>query len=174
MKIEISHQILYGRNNYFITRDGRVKNIETNTYLTNWLDGQGYYCVKINQNRKQKNLKIHRLLAIAFIPNPENKLTVDHIDRNPKNNNLNNLRWATQSEQNINKRQHLNKHNINKYIVKYFGTKKNQKKYPNYIRYNVMIHHLKHKSKLFKTIDDAKKYRDNFLKSKNLLHLLEY
>lgn len=45
---------------------------------------------------------VHRLMAEAFLLNPQNKPTVDHIDRNPSNNFLSNLRWATQSEQNEN------------------------------------------------------------------------
>lgn len=50
---------------------------------------------------------IHRLVAETFIPNPENKPTVDHIDRNPNNNCLSNLRWATHSEQRDNSSQVL-------------------------------------------------------------------
>lgn len=45
---------------------------------------------------------VHRLMAETFLPNPQGKPTVDHIDRNPSNNFLSNLRWATQSEQNEN------------------------------------------------------------------------
>jgi len=54
----------------------------------------GYYCVKLNR----KSYRLHRLLAEAFIPNPENKPCVDHIDRDPLNNCLSNLRWATHTE----------------------------------------------------------------------------
>ena len=51
-----------------------------------------------------KHAKLHYLVAQAFIPNPDGKTTVDHIDRNPANNVVSNLRWATYTEQNVNKR----------------------------------------------------------------------
>lgn len=49
---------------------------------------------------------VHRLIAETFLPNPNNLPTVDHIDRNPNNNVLSNLRWASYSDQNRNKRCH--------------------------------------------------------------------
>lgn len=54
----------------------------------------GYYAVSING----KKVLLHRLLAETFIPNPENKPEIDHIDGNPTNNKLDNLRWATHKE----------------------------------------------------------------------------
>ena len=69
-----------------------------------------------NKEWRKKYFLLHRLLALTFIPNPENKLTVDHIDRNKDNNNINNLRCATSSEKVINENtkiihsyEHLNK-----------------------------------------------------------------
>lgn len=59
----------------------------------------GYYQVCLYNKEKKKNMLVHRLIAEAFIPNPENKPTVNHIDGNTKNNSLNNLEWATMQEQ---------------------------------------------------------------------------
>jgi hypothetical protein len=63
---------------------------------------RGYTEHKLYKDGKYHNRLLHRLLAEAFIPNPENKPTIDHIDRNPANNDLSNLRWATHIEQHQN------------------------------------------------------------------------
>lgn len=63
-------------------------------------DKDGYLVVTI----KGKNYRAHRLVAEAFIPNPENKKEIDHIDRCPAHNNVENLRWVTRSENNRNRR----------------------------------------------------------------------
>ncbi|MGH1111211.1 MULTISPECIES: HNH endonuclease [Bacillus cereus group] len=69
----------------------------------------GYYKVTLTNNGKQKNYQVHRLLALAFIPNPENKPSINHIDGNKGNNTLSNLEWATQSENS----QHAYDNNLN-------------------------------------------------------------
>jgi hypothetical protein len=60
----------------------------------------GYLCVDLNANGISKQKYIHRLIAEAFIPNPDNKPTVNHIDGNKLNNNISNLEWNTYSENN--------------------------------------------------------------------------
>ena len=56
--------------------------------------------VALWRDKKPKDYLVHRLVAEAFIPNPENKRTINHIDGNPQNNKIGNLEWATHSENN--------------------------------------------------------------------------
>jgi len=57
-----------------------------------------------NDNGDRKSMKMHRLVALCFIPNPLNKETVNHKDHNKLNNHLDNLEWASTTEQNNHKR----------------------------------------------------------------------
>lgn len=57
-----------------------------------------YMVVSVSENGKQKMFYVHRLVASAFIPNPEEKPQVNHIDGNPSNNNVKNLEWVTGRE----------------------------------------------------------------------------
>ncbi len=57
-----------------------------------------YHGVHLRFGGKCETLKIHRLVAIAFIPNPENKPNINHVDSNRLNNNIDNLEWCTQKE----------------------------------------------------------------------------
>jgi len=56
----------------------------------------GFFVVRLREH--EKPIKVHRLVADAFIPNPKKKLIINHIDNNKLNNNVNNLRWATIQE----------------------------------------------------------------------------
>lgn len=87
-----------GFENYEVSTHGRVRKKDTGRILIGTPNDKNYLHVVL-RNGIRKMLKIHRLVAQAFIPNPKNKPTVDHIDRNRQNNNIDNLRWATYAEQ---------------------------------------------------------------------------
>ena len=61
-------------------------------------NSQGYYVVVLTKNKIRKTLRVHRLVAEAFIENKFNKLTVNHLDANKLNNNITNLQWVTQKQ----------------------------------------------------------------------------
>ena len=83
---------------YSVSTFGRVNNNNTGKLLKGTKHPQGYTQVYLSKIEEKKKYMIHRLVAIAFIPNPENKNDVDHIDNNPANNSLYNLRWSSRSE----------------------------------------------------------------------------
>lgn len=93
-----------GYENYLIHEDGTVYSKITKKFLKPHIR-KGYYRVGLTKNKKQKNFSINRLVAEHYIPNPENKPEVDHIDDDPLNNNVNNLQWLTHQE-NIDKRKY--------------------------------------------------------------------
>jgi len=95
--------------NYEISNLGRVKNIINNNILKPCLSSSGYFRCTLVKNKINKTFLIHRLVAITFITNLENKPTVNHIDKNKLNNKLNNLEWATYKEQNCHKGKPKNK-----------------------------------------------------------------
>lgn len=62
------------------------------------LNSKGYERVGLSKNKRMIQIFVHRLVAIAFIPNPENKPCVNHIDGNHRNNCADNLEWCMQKE----------------------------------------------------------------------------
>ena len=84
--------------NYSVSDLGNVKNNKTGRILKPLEVGGGYVVVDLWNNHGSKSKKIHRLVAEAFIPNPDNKPQVNHIDGNKKNNKKDNLEWVTASE----------------------------------------------------------------------------
>ena len=69
-------------------------------------NNDGYHQVGISQNGIKKSMSVHRLVGFTFIPNPDNLPEIDHIDNNPKNNRVENLRWITRPD-NLNRRERI-------------------------------------------------------------------
>lgn len=95
---------------YQVSNLGRVKNLKRKVpyakgmrtiperILQNHTNKYGYVYVRLYKDAKGKNIKLHRIVAQAFIENPENKRCVNHIDGNKENNRVENLEWVTHSE----------------------------------------------------------------------------
>ena len=83
---------------YVISDRGRVFSYKSKKFLKPQNDGRGYFQVNLCKNGVRKNQKIHRLVALAFIPNHENKRTINHIDGIKTNNFAENLEWCSQKE----------------------------------------------------------------------------
>ena len=79
---------------YEISDYGEVKISKNNKVLKKSVDSSGYYKVTLTNNNERKTFFVHRLVALAFIPNPNNMGQVNHIDENKKNNNVANLEWC--------------------------------------------------------------------------------
>lgn len=95
-------------NHYMINKLGQIKSKKTNIIKKPSNNGKGYLIINLWKNGKSKMYFIHRLLGLQFIPNPKNYDYVDHIDINPLNNNLENLRWIDKSGNNRNKNKRKN------------------------------------------------------------------
>ena len=79
---------------YAVSNRGRVKSLKSGRIIGGTYNSHGYNYVKL----KDKNYNIHRLVALAFIPNPQKLPYINHIDEDKTNNNVGNLAWCTASE----------------------------------------------------------------------------
>jgi hypothetical protein len=104
--IESSRE-LPGNKNYIICINGKIyKKLEDGSLkkIRQRTNDSGYKYISI---KRAESSFVHRLMAMAFLDNSENKKSVDHIDRIRSNNNLSNLRWATDEENNNNRERPL-------------------------------------------------------------------
>jgi len=101
-------RVIEGFPNYVIDREGNVISLNYNDKRGNKrksqvikqsINNDGYKIVRLTNEDGYKNLGVHFLVAKTFIPNPDNKETVNHIDGNKENNKVENLEWSTRSEQ---------------------------------------------------------------------------
>lgn len=83
---------------YDISTLGRIRNNKTNHIIKPDKEEKGYRRLSIKVNGKKKHYAVHRLVAIAFIPNPNNLPQVDHIDGDNTNNKVSNLRWCSNKQ----------------------------------------------------------------------------
>jgi len=132
---------------YLIYENGDVYSKKTNIILKQSLDKGGYYKLELCKDGKPKTFKVHRLIALHYISNPENKPCIDHIDRNRQNNDISNLRWATHTE------------NMNNKGIPSTNTS-GHKNISYYKQQNVWrFSKARYKTKYFKTIEEAIDYK---------------
>lgn len=109
---------------YLVRDDGTIWSEKRNRVLKGTIERNEYHTVYLSFNNRQYNFMIHRLVAEAFCPNPNNYTIVHHKDENKQNNCVDNLEWCTQYE------------NVHKYFdtkpEKYNKSKKSIKKIKNY------------------------------------------
>ena len=108
---------------------------------------QGYKLINLKKNGKLKIVRVHRLVGNTFLENPDNKKVIDHIDNNPANNNVKNLRWATSSNNSCNR----GKQNNNTTGFKGVSFHKHTNKY----RANININGKNKHFGLFETAEEA-------------------
>ena len=139
---------------YTLYQNGEIKNQKNQKYLTPYLGKSKYYKITVSKNNKRKQFYLHRLIAIHFIPNPNNYKEVDHIDKNPLNNNIENLRWCDHFINNQNKKFKKTNKLKQKHICKHSQAE----------IYNIQICRYKlHYFKSVKTLEEAIIQRDLML-----------
>lgn len=135
---------------YEVSNLGRVRRgqkvLKPNTVL-------GYYQVSLCKDGVRRNKRVHRLVCQAFLPNPDDKPTVNHIDHNGLNNTLENLEWATSSEQGLHSPPPIGKSEQRNINLNSFGSYRVKIKRTNKIIFD----------KTFPTLQEAVEARDKFL-----------
>ena len=167
---------------YEVSNFGNVKRVsnmpykhKNREYIKPYLNNKGYMCINLYKNSKVHKFQVHRLIAVYFLPNPNNLPEINHIDGNRLNNDIDNLEWCTR-QQNM---QHawdtglfINRHanasiKRKKSTSKYIGVSwsKQRQRWCVYVGFNKKHYGV---GRFINEIDAAIAY-DNFIKEKNLL-----
>ena len=143
-----------GYDNYEVSNLGNVKSLKSNILLTP-INRGGYKRVSLSKDGKKFKFDVHRLVAKGFIPNPENKPFVDHIDNDRSNNDVNNLRWVSISQNSMNSKLRCDSTTDSKGISK-------SKKHKG-LKYEVYINKdgTRYRLGFFDTLEEAKLARIN-------------
>ena len=80
---------------YGITKDGKIYNLKYKRFLKAASDKDGYLRINLSKNGQKVSYRVHRLVALTYIPNPNNYPIINHKDENKQNNNVSNLEWCT-------------------------------------------------------------------------------
>ena len=144
-----------GYSNYLIYQDGKVYSKKRKIFLKAPPDRGGYLHVDLCKDGRHKHHLVHRLVALHYIPNPNNYREVDHIDRDNQNNSIDNLRWCDRSMNNQNR----GVNNNNKLKIKNISKCQNVG-----YRFDKTINGKIH-TKRFKTLEGAIKYKEEYLRA---------
>lgn len=91
-------KFVYGYPHLIVSNTGKVRSLIYDREIKPFVSNRGYQRVALCKDKTIKTVSVHRLVAEAFIPNPNGYDTVDHIDGNKLNNNVNNLQWISRAD----------------------------------------------------------------------------
>ena len=149
-------------DNYEISNYCQVKNITTGKILKSYVDKYGYLYHGLSKNGKTKKFKLHRLMALTFLENKENKKEVNHKDGDRKNNLMYNLEWVTHFENQTHKIRNRN------FSSKYLGVSYIEKY--NKWRAQIQINNKKYELGIYNTELEAYNKRVQFEKENSILN----
>lgn len=131
---------------YEVSNTGKVRNSKSKKELYQEINELGYKSVKIQIKNSRKSYKVHRLVALEFIDNPNGFPQINHMDENPSNNNVNNLEWCTN-------KYNSNYGNRNKKLSDSLKGKPREDKAKQIVQYDLNMNFLNK----YKSIDEAVK-----------------